>query len=127
MRKLLALFLAVLLLSGCAAVPVVTEPPETTVAPLTQPITEPPTTAPPETTRPAPDWEIVQTPESSAFSVISYCQEEALLRVQFRESGVWYVYYDFEPEMWDDFKNADSKGRFFNQSIKGVYEYERLN
>ena len=44
LRKLLALLLAVLLLSGCAAVPVETEPPETTEAPTVAPETEPKST-----------------------------------------------------------------------------------
>ena len=135
MRKILALFLAALLLCGCSATPPATEPPETTAAPVTElvtepptePATEPPTTLPPETTQPIPVWEVLQTPESTCFTVISYCEAARELQVQFRESGVWYAYFDFEPEMWNDFKNADSKGGFFNESIKGNYEYQRLN
>lgn len=127
LRKLLALLLAVLLLSGCAAAPAETEPPENTAAPTTVPITEPPTTAPPETSEPEPGWETVYTPQSTALSVISYCEATRELRVQFRESGAWYAYYDFEPEMWESFKAADSKGGFLNKSIKGNYDYQKLN
>jgi len=127
LRKILALFLAALLLSGCAATPVETEPPETTVAQTTVPLTEPSTCAPQETTAPGPSWETLQTPESTCFTVISYCEATQELQVQFRESGAWYAYYDFEPEMWEDFKNAYSKGGFFNDYIKGNYEYKSLN
>lgn len=74
---------------------------------------------------PEPDWEIVYTPESTALSVISYCEAARELQVQFRNSGAWYIYYDVEPEVWDRFKHADSKGSFFNEFIKGYYEYER--
>ena len=127
LRKLLALFLALLLLSGCSAVSPAAELPEDTVAPLTQPTTEPPTTAPPETTRPVPDWEILSTPNSTCFTIISYCEATMELKVQFRESGAWYVYYDVGPMTWAVFKRADSKGGYFNEYIKGNYEYKRLN
>lgn len=126
MRKILALLLAVLLLSGCATAPFETEPPESVATSVIMPITEPPTTAPPETSEPEPDWETVYTTESTALSVISYCEATRELRVQFRESGAWYAYYDFEPEMWNSFKNADSKGGFLNKSIKDNYEYRKL-
>lgn len=133
MRKILALFLALLLLCGCSATPPATEPPETTAAPVTELVTEPPTepatvpptTLPPETNQPIPVWEVLQTPESTCFTVVSYCPEEALLRVQFRNSGEWYVYYDVEPELWSAFKRADSKGGFFNDFVKGFYDYAR--
>lgn len=70
-------------------------------------------------------WEVIRTPESTAFSVISYSREDRVLRVQFRDSGAWYRYYDFEPAMWKEFKQADSKGGYFNQHIKGQYEYKK--
>lgn len=69
--------------------------------------------------------EEIETPESSAFTVISYRPYGSRLKVQFRNSGVCYVYYDVEPETWYQFKNAESKGSFFNESIKGYYEYDR--
>lgn len=163
LKKLLTLFLAVLLLSGCAAAPAETEPPETTAAPTTVPITEP------ESTRkiagylpngepyyedqifiPEPFyydeygaryllvdgtideyyidedyWEEIETPDSTAFIMIRYNFFYTELKVQFRNSGAWYIYYDVEPEVWDRFKHADSTGSFFNESIKGYYEYER--
>lgn len=69
--------------------------------------------------------EVIETPESSAFTEISYWPFFLELSVQFRESGATYVYYDVEPETWLQFKNADSKGGFFNEFIKGQYEYDR--
>lgn len=127
MRKLLALLLVALLLCGCSADPPETQPPETTAVRVTKPVTEPPTTAPQETTQPEPAWETLRTPESTCFTVISYCAATQELQVQFRESGSWYSYFDVEPEMWDNFKNADSKGGFYNDFIKGSYKCERLN
>ena len=70
-------------------------------------------------------WEEIETPDSTAFIMIRYNFFYTELKVQFRNSGIWYIYYDVEPEVWDRFKHADSKGSFFNEFIKGNYEYER--
>lgn len=70
-------------------------------------------------------WEEIETPDSTAFIMIRYNFFRAELKVQFRNSGAWYIYYDVELEVWDRFKHADSKGSFFNEFIKGYYEYER--
>lgn len=70
-------------------------------------------------------WEEIETLDSAAFIMIRYNFFYTELNVKFRDSGAWYIYYDVEPEVWDRFKHADSKGSFFNESIKGYYEYER--
>jgi hypothetical protein len=163
LRKLLALLLAVLLLSGCAAVPAEAELPPTTAAPTAVPITEP------ESTRkiagylpngepyyedqifvPEPfyydeygarHWlvegtvdeyhmdvdyvEVVETPESTAFTEIMYYHYHSTLIVTFRNSEATYHYYDVAPETWVAFKSAESKGGFFNEKIKGYYEYDK--
>lgn len=69
--------------------------------------------------------EIVETPESSAFTQIAYCPYRQELHVQFRNSGAWYVYFNVEPETWSEFKEADSKGGFFNEYIKGQYACQK--
>lgn len=163
LRKLLALFLSALLLSGCAAVPAETELPETTEEPTVAPETETKSTR--KIVGYTPDdepiyedqivipepfyydeygaryllvegtfdeyymdedyWEEIETPDSTAFIMIRYNFFYTELKVQFRNSGQWYIYYDVEPEVWDRFKHADSKGGFFNEFIKGYYDYER--
>lgn len=40
------------------------------------------------------------------------------------DSGKTYVYYGVTREVWDDFKNAESQGKFFNEHIRGKYEFE---
>ena len=64
--------------------------------------------------------------DSSCFSQVGYDSEREILKVQFRESGVWYVYFNFPEDEYQEFKNADSLGKFFTSYIKGEYEYERL-
>lgn len=67
----------------------------------------------------------VETPESSAFIEIMYWPFTSELRVTFRNSEDTYVYYDVSPEVWHSFKTADSKGSYFNEEIKGYYEYDK--
>lgn len=44
-----------------------------------------------------------------------YDSKNYILTVQFRDGTLWN-YYDVPPEMWDDFRAADSKGRFLEGS-----------
>lgn len=69
--------------------------------------------------------EEIETPESSAFTMISYQAYYCELVVRFRESGDSYIYYHVEPDVWYEFKNAGSKGTFFHERIKDQYEYDR--
>ncbi len=64
--------------------------------------------------------------DSSNIAAISYVPETQGLMVKFN-SGSVYTYADVPAEVFDDFKDADSKGKFFNEHIKGVYPYERVS
>lgn len=62
----------------------------------------------------------------------SYDAEEELLTVRFkngtayRYAGVWpKTYRDFEETF--DGENGRSAGRFFSQSIRSAFEYEKLD
>ena len=128
MKRIFNLLLLLIVLCCCAEAAAPSQPPETAPAPpvYTEPAEiYPPSTEPPETTQPFPDWEVLQAPDSTCFTVISYCRADFLLRVQFRNSGQWYVYHEVEPEVWSAFKRADSKGGYFNDYIKGLYDYTR--
>jgi hypothetical protein len=47
----------------------------------------------------------------SAGYEIEVGRDTGKLTVQFRD-GTWYNYYEVEPNIWDAFKSAVSKGRF---------------
>lgn len=130
---ILSIAVCVLLLSACTAPVKSTAAPEETrqseIVETTAAETAPAKEIEPvkETEQPEEErWEVLDTPESSCFTVIMYCLSDCELRVCFRESGAWYAYYDFEPEMWIDFKNADSKGGYYNEYIKGCYACDRV-
>lgn len=69
------------------------------------------------------DWIEV---ESSNIAAIAYVKEEEEMLVQFNNSRV-YSYSDVTVEVFESFKAADSKGKYFNEHIKGVYDYQRIS
>jgi KTSC domain len=61
--------------------------------------------------------------ESSSIDSIGY--EKNVLEVRFRNGGL-YQYFDVPEQMLALLMQADSKGRFFNQHIRGAYPSTRL-
>lgn len=69
--------------------------------------------------------EIKLTPvESSTIKSIGYHNND--LYVKFN-SDIMYKYLNVPNDLFEAFKNSDSKGRFMNESIKNNFKYERLN
>ena len=68
---------------------------------------------------------VLRRVESSSVDSIGYDPETRRLYVRF-VGGRGYVYYDVERSVFDALLGADSKGRFVNSEIKGVYDYRRL-
>ena len=69
------------------------------------------------------EWTMV---DSSNVAAIGYDKEAEELHVQFN-NGSTYVYRAVPEDVVKDFLNADSKGKFLNEHIKGVYSYERIS
>ncbi len=67
-------------------------------------------------------WESV---ESSNIDMIGYDQDSSQLHVRFK-SGAEYVYDEVPVAVHEEFLDADSKGKFLNERIKGRYEYRRV-
>ena len=61
--------------------------------------------------------------QSEAVSQIEYDEPSRTLFVQFT-SGEWYSYFDVPPRLAADFEAAESKGRFFQDHIRGHYAYQ---
>jgi hypothetical protein len=61
--------------------------------------------------------------DSSSIDSIGY--EKNVLEVGFRNGGV-YQYFDVPEETLIMLLQADSKGRFFNQKIRGAFPSRRL-
>jgi len=61
--------------------------------------------------------------ESSSIDSVGY--EKNVLEVRFRNGGL-YQYFDVPEQVLVMLMQADSKGRFFNQHIRGRYQSTRL-
>lgn len=57
---------------------------------------------------------------SSNLSAMRYDEQTHLLQIRF-QSGKTYDYKDVPADVADGLKQADSAGKYFNSSIKGVY------
>jgi hypothetical protein len=69
--------------------------------------------------------EHMETRGSSMFTEISYDEKSKELIVDMVNYGR-YSYRDFPLLMWQHFKKTASYGYFYNQYVKGVYQYTRL-
>ena len=63
--------------------------------------------------------------ESSSLVSIGFAREARVLEIEFR-SGAIYRYLGVPQAVFDGMKKAESKGRYFAQSIRGKYEFQRV-
>ena len=67
--------------------------------------------------------EKVNTDSSWIDSIEFYsCDEISGYLIINTKKGKSYIHKDVPIQVWNEFKNADSFGRFYNQNIKGVYQ-----
>lgn len=62
---------------------------------------------------------------SSVIKSIRYHRAEQLLCIRF-VSGTLYHYRQVPEDIYAHFRRATSKGRYFNQYIKGKYPFKRI-
>jgi hypothetical protein len=62
---------------------------------------------------------------SSTLSSVSYSPDLRILDVEFRSHTV-YRYFDVSPDIYCKLMAADSKGRFFNASVRNCFRYQEL-
>jgi len=68
------------------------------------------------------EW--IPTPQASNVVGFGYNEVSQTLTVEFN-SGSRYNYYDVPQHVFEGMKSADSKGKYLNTQIKGVYRYAR--
>lgn len=64
--------------------------------------------------------------DSSNVEAIGYDPDTQQLHVRFVKSGETYVYYDVEEWVFQEFMQADSKGKYLNNQIKERFQYSKL-
>ena len=62
---------------------------------------------------------------SSTISAIGYDPDAQELHIIFNGNHE-YVYRDVPADLWDQFRAAESVGRFFHQNIKPVYVGKKI-
>ncbi len=63
---------------------------------------------------------------SSNIEAIGYDAPTMALYVRFLQSGETYIYYNVESWVFDQFIQADSKGKYLHDWIKPNYPYAKL-
>jgi hypothetical protein len=63
-----------------------------------------------------------QEVESTVIGTVGYTR---MLEIQFA-SGRVYQYYDVPQEIFEGMLNAESKGKYFNASIRGQFRYQEI-
>lgn len=63
--------------------------------------------------------------ESSSLVSIGFAREAHVLEIEFR-SGAIYRYRGVPQTVFEALKKAESKGRYFAQSIRGKYEFQHI-
>lgn len=70
-------------------------------------------------------WREFSSFASSNVAAIRYDPEQSLLEVEFLNGGR-FQYYDVPEQVAQNFEQAESKGVFLAQSIKGHFRYSRV-
>lgn len=63
-----------------------------------------------------------QEVESSVIHTVGHTR---VLEIEF-ESGRVYQYFDVPQDIYDNMLQSDSKGRYFNQHIRGKFPYQEI-
>ena len=64
--------------------------------------------------------------ESKMFTSAAYDPDKQILYLRFRKTGDVYRYFEFSPAAYQDFLDAESRGRFFLAHIRDRFPYERM-
>ena len=64
--------------------------------------------------------------ESKMFTSAAYDPDKQILYLRFRKTGDVYRYFQFPPEAYQAFLEAESRGRFFLAYIRNRFPFERM-
>jgi hypothetical protein len=63
---------------------------------------------------------------SSNVHSIGHNKDTKILTVKFIDGGRLYEYYNVSEETYNNFLNAESKGKFLDYKIKPYYSYKKV-
>ena len=64
--------------------------------------------------------------KSSGMCGTGYDLDTKTLAVQFKENGPLYYFSEFPEELYDEFRQAKSFGRFFAERIRGKFDTMKI-
>jgi hypothetical protein len=67
----------------------------------------------------------MESVDSSNIREIGYDEAEKTLGIIFH-SGILYHYFEVTPETFEEFKTADSLGKYFNANIRNQYDFTNM-
>lgn len=73
------------------------------------------------------DGHIEEVDDSTAISGLGYCEDFGAMYIEFKTNGYIYAYFGVPRTVYDGIWEADSKGGYFHQYIRDVYNYIRCN
>lgn len=72
------------------------------------------------------DNHIEDVDDSTAISGLGYCADNDAMFVEFKSNGYIYAYWDVPRPVYDGIWEAESKGGYFYEHIRDVYDYTRF-
>lgn len=67
----------------------------------------------------------IATVESATLATVGYDEDQGLLQLEFGSRAV-YLYFGVPAAVYEALLGAPSKGRYFNESIRGQYPYRQI-
>jgi hypothetical protein len=64
--------------------------------------------------------------ESSLLRSVGYDLDNSILEVEIVENGRVYEYFDVPLSIYTELMEAESKGAYFNESIRDLYSYQEV-
>ena len=72
-----------------------------------------------------PDTEKFDAAGSSNIKTYAYSPSRSVLTIEFHSGSTW-EYYKVPGHLFDEMKQAESKGKFLNSRIKGYFEGKQV-
>ena len=68
----------------------------------------------------------MQMIDSTMIEAVGYEPDTQQLHVRFAKSGDTYVYYAVEEWVFSGMLESESKGQYFNATVRDAYQFEKL-
>lgn len=67
-----------------------------------------------------------QSVNSTDISSVGYSPDSRTLEIEFNSGGI-YQYFNVPENIYKALMNASSHGKYFNQNIRDIYQFSKIN